>query len=275
VGASDARVGAAMIVGTSATIQLSAALAHGLFSQLGPTGVSALRFGLGAAILAAAVRPSLRGRDRATWLAIVAYGVALAALNLAFFGAIERIPIGIAVTFAFVAPLILAVVRSRRRRDVAIALLAGVGVVILGGVDRPGSWLGVALALSCGASWVAVAYAARHVGANTRRVDGLALALPFAALIALPLGIGHADRLDLRAFAIGVVIAVAGLILPFALELEGLRRLEPRAAAVIYSIDPAIAAAVGLVALGQGLTLVQAVGVTAVTAASVCIAIGG
>jgi hypothetical protein len=69
-------------------------------------------------------------------------------------------------------------------------------------------------------------------------------------LITVPLGIGHAGAIEMRSFAIGLVIAVGGLILPFALELEGLRRLDPRIVAVIYSVDPAIAAVIGFLALG-------------------------
>ena len=96
--APDSLAGAAMIVGTSASIQVTAALAHGLFATLGPAGTSALRFTLGAAILFAVVRPGIRGRDGETWWAIARYGVSLAALNLTFFEAIQRLPMGIAVT---------------------------------------------------------------------------------------------------------------------------------------------------------------------------------
>jgi inner membrane transporter RhtA len=260
--------GAAMIVATSAAIQLAAAVAHGLFAQLGPAGVSALRFTLGAAILLVAVRPGLRGRDRATWRAIVAYGVSLAALNLTFFEAIQRIPLGIAVTFAFIAPLVMALAGSRRRRDVGFALLAAAGVVTLGGVDRGASETGVALAIAAGCAWACVAYAGRSMGSRTRRIDGLALAVPIAALVSLPFGIGHLRAVDGHALGLGLVIAIGGLIVPFGLELEGLRRLEPRLVAVIYSVDPAIASLVGLVALSQDLRATQIVGIAAVMAAS-------
>jgi inner membrane transporter RhtA len=260
--------GAAMIVGTSLSIQLAAALAHDLFDRLGPVGVSAVRFALGAVILLAIVRPAIRGRDAATWGAIVAYGASLAALNLTFFQAISLIPMGIAVTLAFIAPLVMALIGSRRRRDVVWALLAGAGVATLGGIDRPGSVSGILFAIAAGCAWVGVAYAGRSVGRRTRRVDGLALALPIAALITVPLGIGHAGAVDGRSLAIGLVIAVGGLIIPFALELEGLRRLEPRIVAVIYSIDPAIAAVVGFLALGEHLTALQVVALVAVMIAS-------
>jgi inner membrane transporter RhtA len=266
--------GAAMILGTSASIQIAAAIAHDLFDTLTPAGVSALRFALGAAVILPVVRPALRGRDRETWLAIAVYGISMGALNFTFFESIERLPMGVAVTLAFIAPLGVALAGSRRRRDVAFALLAGAGVVILGGVDRPDSTAGVVLAVAAGFAWVSVAFAGRSVGRRTRRVDGLALAIPIACLVTLPLGAGHASALDARSLALGLVIAVGGLILPFALELEGLRRLEPRLVAVIYSADPAIAAVIGLVALSESLTPPQVVGMAAVIAASAGVTAG-
>jgi len=266
--------GAAMILGTSASIQIAAAIAHDLFDTLTPTGVSALRFALGTAIILPAVRPAVRGRDRETWYAIAIYGVSLGILNVTFFESIDRLPLGLAVTFAFVAPLGVALAGSRRRRDVAFALLAGAGVLVLGGIDRPDSAAGVAFAVIAGCAWVSVAFAGRSVGRRTRRVDGLALAIPIACLVTLPFGIGHAGALDARALALGRVIAVGGMILPFALELEGLRRLEPRLVAVIYSADPAIAALIGLVALSQSLTPPEVLGMAAVIAASVGVTAG-
>jgi inner membrane transporter RhtA len=260
--------GVAMIVATSAAIQIAAAVAHGLFAQLGPAGTSALRFTLGAAVILVAVRPRLRGRGRATWGAIAAYGLSLAALNLTFFEAIQRIPLGIAVTFAFIAPLGIALAGSRRRRDVVFALLAAAGVVTLGGIDRAASVTGIALAVAAGCAWACVAFAGRSVGRRTRRIDGLALALPIAALVTLPFGVGHVGAVDGHALGLGLVIAIGGLIVPFALELEGLRRLEPRLVAVIYSVDLAIASLVGLVGLSQDLSPTQIVGIVAVMIAS-------
>jgi inner membrane transporter RhtA len=257
-----------MIVGTSLSIQLSAAIAHDLFARFGPLGASALRFALGAVILLAIVHPSIRGRDLATWGVIAAYGASIAALNVSYFEAISRIPMGIADTLAFIGPLVMALVGSRRRRDVIWALLAGAGVATLGGIARPGSVSGVLFAIAAGCAWVGVAYAGRSVGRRTRGVDGLALALPIAALLTVPLGISHAGAVNLQSLSIGLVIAVGGLIVPFALELEGLRRLEPRIVAVIYSIDPAIAAGVGFITLGEHLTMLQVVGLILVMIAS-------
>lgn len=269
-----AAAGAAMVLGTSASIQIAAAIAHDLFDTLTPMGVSALRFALGAAIIIPAVRPAVRGRDPETWLAIAVYGVSLGVLNVTFFESIERLPLGLAVTFAFLAPLAIALAGSRRRRDVAFALLAGAGVVVLGGVDQPGSAAGVVLAIVAGCAWVSVAFAGREVGRRTRRIDGLALAIPVACLVTLPLGISHAGALDARALALGLLIAVGGMILPFALELEALRRLEPRMIAVIYSADPAIAAVIGVVALSESLTQAQVIGIALVIVASLGVTAG-
>jgi len=263
-----------MVLGTSASIQIAAAIAHDLFDTLTPMGVSALRFALGAAIIIPAVRPAVRGRDPETWLAIAVYGVSLGVLNVTFFESIERLPLGLAVTFAFLAPLAIALAGSRRRRDVAFALLAGAGVVVLGGVDQPGSAAGVVLAIAAGCAWVSVAFAGREVGRRTRRIDGLALAIPVACLVTLPLGISHAGALDARALALGLLIAVGGMILPFALELEALRRLEPRMIAVIYSADPAIAAVIGVVALSESLTQAQVIGIALVIVASLGVTAG-
>lgn len=260
--------GALMIVGTSVSIQLAAALATGLFDEVGPMGVSGLRFALGALVILPLVRPRVRGRDPATWRAVAAYGVTLAMLNLLFFASIDRLPLGVAVTLAFVAPLVMAIVSSHTRTDIAFAVLAAAGVVVLGGVDRPGSTAGVLLALAAGLAWVGVAYSARSVGTLTPNIEGLALAILIASLVTLPLALPHLGHLTTHTLLLSLLIAVGGLIVPFALELEGLRRLEPRVVAIIYSIDPAIAALVGLIALSQGLSAAQVAGMTAVIAAS-------
>ena len=259
-----------MIVGCSVAIQTAAAVAHDLFDVLGPTGVSALRFGLGALVLLAIARPSVRGRDAAAWKAIVAYGVSLAALNVTFFEAIDRIPMGIAVTLAFAGPLVMALAASRRRSNAGIALLAAAGVITLGGLDRPDSVAGVAAGaadrLRVGRRGVRRSQRRQpdappgrpRAGAADRRTADAAVGVSVTS-----------TQIDGHTFAIALVIAVGGLIVPFALELEGLRRLEPRIVAVVYSVDPGIAAVVGFLVLDERLTLPQIVALVAVMAASV------
>lgn len=257
-----------MIVGTSLAIQLAGGLAHGIFSALSPSGVSVMRFFLGAVILVPVVRPAIRGRSRTTWLAVAGYGASLAALNLSYFEAISRIPLGPAVTLGFLAPLVMAAVSSRRLLDLLWVLLAGGGVLALEGIDPPRSTSGVLLAVASGAAWLGVAYTGRVLGQTTRHAEGLALALPVAAIITLPFGLTHISHIDAHVFGIGLVVAVGGLILPFTLELEALRRLEPRTVAVVYSIDPVNAALVGLLLLGQQPAAGRIVAMIAIISAS-------
>lgn len=259
---------AGMIVGTSLAIQLSGGLAHGIFLALSPPGVSALRFFLGAIILGAVVRPALRGRRRTTWLAVAGYGASLAALNLTYFEAISRIPLGLAVTLGFLPPLVMAAVTSRRPLDYLWVLLAGGGVVALEGIDPPRSTSGVLLAVASGIAWLAVAFTGRTLGQSTRRIDGLALALPVAAVLTLPFGLSRISHIDVHVLCIGLVISIGGLIVPFTLELEALRRLEPRIVAVVYSIDPVNAVLVGILLLGQDPSVGQVLSMFAIVSAS-------
>lgn len=260
--------GAVMIVGTSLAIQIAGGFAHGMFPALGPRGVSSLRFFFGAVILLPVVRPAVRGRSRATWLLIAGYGASLAALNLSYFEAISRVPLGLAVTLGFVPPLVMAAVSSRRTLDLAWVLLAGGGVLALERIDPPRSASGVLLAVGSGVAWLGVAYTGRALGQTTRRADGLALALPVAAAITLPFGLTHISRADTHILGMGLMVAVGGLILPFALELEALRRLDPRTIAIVYSIDPLNGALAGLLLLGQQPAAGQIVAMIAIVSAS-------
>jgi inner membrane transporter RhtA len=174
---------------------------------------------------------------------------------------------GIAVTLGFVPPLVMALVSARRRLDLLWVAMGGAGVATLSGIARPRSLAGVVVAVAAGVAWVGVAYAGRSLGQRTRRADGLALALPIAALISLPFGVGHLGQISPGVIGLGLVIAVGGLIVPFTLELEGLRRLAPATVAVIYSVDPANAAIIGLLVLGQRLTGLQVAGMLAVIVA--------
>ena len=113
------------------TVQFGAALSQPLFDRIGPAGLVTLRLVLAALILWPLARPRLRGRARGDLGAAVALGVCSGVLSLAFFEAIARIPLGVAVTIEFLGPLGVALAGSRHARDVAWVLLAGSGVALL------------------------------------------------------------------------------------------------------------------------------------------------
>ena len=252
--------------------QLGAALAKGLFATLGPGGAVFLRVGFAAIVLLAFGRPRLRGHERPAYAVALLFGLALAGMNFAFFAALDRIPLGTAVTLEFVGPLAVAVAGSRRRLDLLWILLAAAGLIALApwggsGLDP----LGVALALLAGSCWAAYILLGVRVGRIFARGTGLALAMSVAAVVLTPVGIasGGAGLLQPRVLAAGLGVALLCSVVPYSLELEALRRMPAPVFAILLSSDPAIAALVGFLALGETLG-VRALGAIAlVTAAAV------
>ena len=174
-----------------ASVQFGAALAKTLFDDLGPGGTVFLRVLFAAAVLLALWRPSLAGRSRRDLLLVAAFGVSLAGMNLSFYEALDRIPLGIAVTFEFVGPLGVAVGGSRRALDVLWAILAAAGILLLsdfgdfGGLDTAG----VGFALLAGGLWAAYILLSARVGRVFPGGSGLALALVASSALLVPAGI--------------------------------------------------------------------------------------
>jgi inner membrane transporter RhtA len=261
-----------MAVGSIVSVQCGAALATTLFDSIGPLGAVFLRSLFGALALLALARgtiPSLRA-ERRPW-DVVLFGVSLAALNLCFYAALDRLPLGIAVTLEFIGPLGVAILGSRRRRDLLWALLAAAGIVLLSdgaggeGVDA----LGVALALAAGGFWGLYILQSARVGANHRGLGGLALAAAISAVIVAPFGIaqGGVELLAPSSLAIGLAVGMLSSAIPFTLEFEALRRLPKAVFGVLMSLEPVVGAAVGFLALSQGLGAVEVVAIALVVTA--------
>lgn len=260
-----------MALGSIVSVQCGAALATTLFDSVGPLGAVFLRSAFGAmALLAMAHRslPSLRGRR--PW-DIVLFGVALAAVNLCFYAALDRLPLGIAVTLEFVGPLGVALFGSPRARDVVWALLAAAGILLLsdgsggGGIDP----LGAALALTAGGFWALYILQSARVGKSYPGLGGLAVAAAISAVLVAPFGIaqGGSGLLMPSRLAVGLAVGLLSSAIPFALELEALRRLPNAVFGVLMSLEPAVAAAVGFVLLSQGLALIEVVAIALVVTA--------
>lgn len=251
---------------------LGAAIAVLLFPQAGPLGMVALRLAFSAIVLLLIARPSLRGRTAAAWRAVVAFGLVLALMNGTFYLAIARLPLGVTVTIEVLGPLALSIVTSRRVSAWLWAALAFAGVAALagGGWDRLDP-IGVLFALAAAASWALYILASARVGRAFPRLDGLALAMTVGAMVAVPFGIAAAGPAMVRPEVLGLGLAVALLssTIPYALELIALRRLPASAFAILLSLSPAVAALVGLLVLGQGITALEAVGIALVVVASI------
>jgi inner membrane transporter RhtA len=251
------------------SVQLGSALAKNLFGEVGSFGAVALRLFFAATLLMLWWRPSLR-MDRRTWAIVLGYGVILGLMNLSFYSALARIPLGIAVTIEFLGPLAVALLGSRRWLDAFWAVLAAGGVVLLmeGGGDLDP--VGVLFALAAGVFWGLYILVGAALGRHTTEGNGLALGMTVAALVAVPVGVADAGTALIQPWvlAAGLGVALLSSVIPYSLDLEALRRLPARVFGILMSLEPAMAALIGLVVLGESLLLSQWVAVLCVVVAS-------
>jgi inner membrane transporter RhtA len=262
-----------LVLGGIASVQFGAALANKLFAQAGPGGVVLLRLALAAVMLMAIARPAIRGRTRSDYLAVLGYGLILGVMNWSFYEALDRLPLGVAVTIEFTGPLAVAVGGSRRALDGLWVVLAGGGVVLLAlrGDHSDISVTGVLLALTAGTCWAGYILISQRVGKTWAQLDGLALALCIGTLVVIPVGIieGGSALLRPSLIAAGAAIAVLSSLLPYSFELIALRRLRAASFGLLMSLEPAVAALAGVLLLGQPLRLVTTIAIVMVVIASV------
>jgi len=253
------------------SVQFGAGIAKTLFDRVDPTVITWLRLVSSSLVLLAWARPGLRGRSRTDWLVVLGFGVALGTMNWAIYQSFARIPLGIAVTLEFAGPLVLAVAGSRRARDLAWVILAGLGVLLLGLEPGDLTAAGVGFALLAGAAWAAYILLSRSTGARWPGIDGLAVASSVAALLLTPLTLmPYADDLgDGRALALGALVGLLSSVIPYSCELIALRRLRPSVFGILMSLEPAAAALAGLLVVHETLSLQQWGAVGCVVVASV------
>jgi inner membrane transporter RhtA len=254
------------------SVQFGAALATTLFDDLGPAGTSLLRIGFAALIMAAVFRPAVRGLRREDARLVIAFGLTLGVMNLCFYEALDRIPLGATVTLEFIGPLGVAVWGSRRPLDLVWVAFAAIGVVILanpfgaGGLDA----VGVGLAFLTGVFWATYIVLSARVGRDWPRASGLAFAMVFGTLLVAPAGIvqGGGALLEPELLGAGIVVAVMCSVIPYSFEMEALRHLPEGLFGVMMSLEPAIAAGAGFLVLGQDLAVLDLVAILFVVVAS-------
>lgn len=262
----------ALVLSGVVSIQFGAALAATLFDDLGASGTSALRLGFAGLVMLLVVRPSVRDRTPEALRLAVVFGLCLGAMNFTFYEALDRIPLGVAVTIEFAGPLGVAVLTSRRRLDLAWAALAAVGILLL--ADPGGGSLdavGVAFALAAAFFWGAYILLAQAAGRHFEGSQGVALAMAVAALVPLGPGIGQAgaDLLEPGLLAAGAGVALLSSVVPYTLETEALRRLPANVFGVLMSLEPAVAAVAGFLVLSQDLGVRELLAIGCVVTASV------
>jgi inner membrane transporter RhtA len=239
------------------SVQVGAAIAKGLFGEISPTAMVWLRLATSALVLAAVVRPRLRGRTRHDWLVVLGFGASLATMNWAIYQSFSRIPLGIAVTIEFIGPLALAVLGSRRARD----------LVQRTGLDP----VGVLYALLAGAAWAAYILLSASTGRRWEGFDGLAVASIVAAFaMTTPALLSAGTSLwDGRILLIGALVGLLSSVIPYSCELVALRSLRPAVFGILMSLEPAAAALAAIVVLQEHLSPVQWLAIACVVAASI------
>ncbi|MCW2645088.1 MAG: protein of unknown function transrane [Pseudonocardiales bacterium] len=262
-----------LLLGSIASVQFGSAFADKLFAQAGPGGVVLLRLALSGAMLLAISRPRLRGRSRADLRAAIAFGLVLGGMNWSFYEALDRLPLGVAVTIEFLGPLTVAVAGSRRLLDAVWVVLAagGVGLLALRGDNHDIDPVGIALALLAGACWAGYILLSKRVGASFAALDGLAIALAVGTLLVLPVGIaqGGTALLHPGVLAGGLAVALLSSLIPYSLEIVALRRLKASTFGLLMSLEPAFAALAGVIVLSQHLTGILLIALVMVVTASV------
>ena len=261
-----------LVLGGITSVQIGSAIAaKQLFHHVGPGGAALLRLLTASLILLAIWRPRVAGRTRRELGLAALFGAVLAAMNLSFYHAIDRIPLGVAVTIEFVGPLGVAVLGSRRRLDLVWVGLAALGITaLLHGDPHSLDPLGVGLALLAGILWGAYIHVNARLGRAFADGSGLALAMCVATLLALPVGAAEAGSqlFSPHVLLLGAVVGVLSSAIPYSFELEALRRIATNVFGVLMSLEPAMAALAGLIVIGQSLSSRQVVGIGFVIVAS-------
>lgn len=254
-------------------IQLATALAKQLFTVLDPMGASLLRTGFAALFLLLIDRPKWDATPtRRDYLLLGLFGLAIACMNLSYYSAVARIPIGIASALEFTGPLAIAMLGSRQPLHLLWVSLAAIGMILLtpftGATLDP---IGVGFALLAGGCWAAYILLAGRVGRVFPGGTGLALAMTLATLLLVPIGVHQAGANLLRptAIVLGLVVALLGVVVPYSLEFAALKHLPPRVFGILVSMEPAVAALVGLIFLGEQLQLQTLMGMGLIVTAAI------
>jgi len=253
------------------SVQCGAAIAKGLFPVLGAQSTALVRIGLSAVILMAVNRPNLKNLTAAQWKAVIPYGLCLGLMNLIFYMAIERIPLGLGVTLEFVGPLIVAIFGSKRITDYLWILLAGIGIALIAPwTDKGIDLIGVLLALLAGGFWAGYIVLGGKISKIMKGGDAVTVGMLFAALVVAPFGIssGGLTHLTPVLLLFGFALALLSSAIPFTLEIKALSQMPARTFSILMSLEPAVAALNGLLLLHEVLTFYQWLAVTCVIIAS-------
>lgn len=260
------------VFGSVVALGIGTSFAKQLFPQVGSLGTSALRVGFSALLLLLLWRPWRWPLSRADAKSLLRYGVALGCMNLMFYQSLQTIPFGVAVAIEFSGPLAVAFFTSRRPIDYVWLALAVLGLGLLLPLGHDVASLdpeGVLFALGAAVCWASYIVFGQRVG-HLHAGHSVALGLTMAAFTVVPFGIWHAGSalLDPGILLFGLGVAAVSSAIPISLEMVALKRLSPAAFGVMASMEPAVAALMGVLVLSEQLTPLQWVAIGFIMAAA-------
>jgi inner membrane transporter RhtA len=263
-----------MMIGAILSIQLGASIAKQLFPFVGSYGVTALRLALAAVILCAIHRPWRHRLARTEHRFVIAYGIVLGVMNLLFYLALSRIPLGVAVALEFTGPLSVALFTSHRAVDVVWAVLAGCGIVLLlpiTSLTAPLDTIGILYALGAGVCWGLYILIGHRAGSTIPGGVVTAWGMLIGACVVIPIWSIHAKPVMWTGSLLGrtVLVAILSSALPYSLEMMALKRLPAKTFSIFMSGEPAVAAVLGLVFLHEYLGMPQWIAIFCIIVASV------
>ena len=250
---------------------LGAATAFELFDEMGPGTVALLRVAGAGAVLVVLRRSWRRHWSRIELAWTAAFGVALASMNLFFYLAIERVPLGNSVAIEFIGPIAVAAFGTRTLRSGWALALAIAGVVVLAGFAPPEAQLGALFSLIAGTLWAGYIILGHRVARSGMAVDGLGVGMLIGAVAISPAGFGGLDA-GVGApllLAGGVAAGVLSNVIPYGIDQIVMQRLARARFALLQALLPVTATLIGLAWLSQVPDLREVAGITAVIAAIV------
>jgi len=253
------------------SVQCGAAIAKTLFPEIGAIATASLRIGISALILLAVYRPKLRQLSSRQWKLVIPYGLSLGAMNLIFYLAIERIPIGLAVTLEFIGPLTVAILGSRRAVDFIWVALAAAGILLIAPWTNSNvDLLGAGLAVLAGLLWAGYIVLGGRVSNVMDSGSAVATGMLFASLLIFPFALfdGKLATIAPSHFGLGFALALLSSAIPFTLEMKALGQLPARTFSILMSLEPAAASLCGLLFLREYLSLNETLAVVFVIVAS-------
>ena len=252
------------------SVQWGAAIAKSLFAEFGAITVVFWRVALAAIMLLIIVRPALRALSRQQWQTSIIFGIALVSMNVTYYLSLQRLPLGLCVTIEFVGPLAVAVWHSHRALDFVWVALAALGIALLNPFSGEVDATGFVLALIAGACWGLYIILGEKLGSATPGALGLTVAMIVGSLLLVPVKIIDSPQWlnILPALPVAAAAALLSSVIPYSCEIEALRRMPTKVFGILMSMEPACAAVIGFLVLGERLTLWQCIAIGAVMMAS-------